>query len=271
MIAICPNPYRDIDLELTRKAEKLLTSAGYDCVIFRVFEDSEPKLETIAGELELAVVIGGDGTILNVARRLIDFSVPLLGINLGTKGFMASVEPEDLELILKAAAGDYKPSPRMLLDVTLEREGEIILRSSCLNDTVLHGCGETIKLTASTGDSKIISFSGDGIILSTPTGSTGYSMSAGGPIVEPEAEALIISPICAHSLAARSYVLSALHPVTVECSGLSGRRAYLSIDGNNYDDLKDGDRLTVKKSEKSICMVSIGSKSFFETVFEKLM
>ena len=151
-----------------------------------------------------------------------------------------------------------------------ERGGEIIYRDKALNDVVLHGYGDCIRLTAWCAGNRITSFSGDGIILSTPTGSTGYSMSAGGPIVEPEASAIIVSPICAHMMSARSYVLGASHDVTVLAEKLHGRRAYISVDGNSVMDLANGDLLRVHRSERCILMADMGLKSFFDLAFEKL-
>ena len=158
----------------------------------------------------------------------------------------------------------------MMLDIELERGGEIIYRDKALNDVGLHGYGDCIRLTAWCAGNRITNFSGDGIILSTPTGSTGYSMSAGGPIVEPEASAIIVSPICAHMMSARSYVLGASHDVTVLAEKLHGRRAYISVDGNSVMDLANGDLLRVHRSERCILMADMGLKSFFDLAFEKL-
>lgn len=280
MIAICPNPFRDAELNITRQAVKLLNEAGFETAVCPVFaEENDPvipeKMETqrlgdVARDCTLIIVIGGDGTILAAARQLHNADIPILGVNLGSKGFMAALEPEHMQLIVKAAAGEYTVSRRMMLDIELERGGEIIYRDKALNDVVLHGYGDCIRLTAWCAGNRITSFSGDGIILSTPTGSTGYSMSAGGPIVEPEASAIIVSPICAHMMSARSYVLGASHDVTVLAEKLHGRRAYISVDGNSVMDLANGDLLRVHRSERCILMADMGLKSFFDLAFEKL-
>ena len=280
MIAICPNPFRDSELKYTLQAVEMLKNAGYETAVCPVFAEDAPQmipsgvettaLEDVRDECSLAVVIGGDGTILAVARKLHDTNIPILGVNLGSKGFMAALEPEHMELITKAAAGDFIPSKRMMLDVELERRGKIVFRDKVLNDVVLHGYGECIRLTAWCGEGKVTSFSGDGIILSTPTGSTGYSMSAGGPIVEPEAAAIILSPICAHMMSARSYVFSAAREITVLAEKLRGRRAYLSADGGAPVNLANGDVIRVRRSERSIIMADMGLKSFFELAYEKL-
>ena len=225
-IVLCPNPYRDCGLELTKKARDILLAKEYKVAVCPVFGAHDPSVipddveisawSTVAYSAALFIVIGGDGTILHTARYLNHTEIPMLGVNLGTKGFMASLEPEDLELILDAAAGNYSSSFRMMIDVELIRNGEIIYADVGLNDAVIHGMGDCIKLTAWCDDERIMSYSGDGIIISTPTGSTGYSMSAGGPIVEPEAKNFIISPICAHYIGSRSFVLSPYHTITVK-------------------------------------------------------
>lgn len=280
MIAICPNPFRDSELKYTRQAAEMLHAAGYETVVCPVFAEDAPQmipedikattLDAVRSRCSLVVVIGGDGTILSAARQLHNADIPILGVNLGSKGFMAALEPEHMQLIVKAAAGEYTVSRRMMLDIELERGGEIIYRDKALNDVVLHGYGDCIRLTAWCAGDRITSFSGDGIILSTPTGSTGYSMSAGGPIVEPEASAIIVSPICAHMMSARSYVLSASHDVSVLAEKLHGRRAYISVDGNSAMDLTNGDLLRVRRSERCILMADMGLKSFFDLAFEKL-
>ena len=215
MIAICPNPFRDSGCALSLNIQSLLNEQGFETCICPVFSTEADgvvptdiqteKIEEVAAKCLLIVVVGGDGTILQIARQTHSITVPLLGVNLGTKGFMAALEPDEISYVLEAAKGNYTLSKRMKLDVTLLRGGEVICRDQALNDVVMHGYGDCIKITASCNGNRITAFSGDGIILSTPTGSTGYSMSAGGPIVEPNSESIIISPICAHMMSSRSF------------------------------------------------------------------
>lgn len=280
MIAICPNPFRDSGLTVTRRIEALLRSNGEETAICPVFAESEPEvlpediqavtLDKIAPDCRLAVVVGGDGTLLAVARQLFNANVPVLGVNLGTKGFMCALEQENIDLVAKAARGEMGLSRRMLLDVSILREGETVFSDCALNDAVIHGYGDCVKLTARSGGDIITSYSGDGIIISTPTGSTGYSMSAGGPIVEPDAENIIISPICAHMMGARSFVLGPERTVTVSAEKLHGRRAYLSVDGNWSYELKNGDVLRARRSENRTLMADMGLKTFFEMAYSKL-
>ena len=280
MIAICPNPFRDKGCELSRRIAALLNEHGYETSYCPIFADegdavlpqdlSFRQISELVGACSLIIVIGGDGTILHAARQIHPHSVPLLGINLGSKGFMANLEPEEYEYVLRAARGDYKLSRRMKLDVSLYRAGIEICRDQALNDVVMHGYGDCIKITALCNGNRITAFSGDGIILSTPTGSTGYSMSAGGPIVEPNAENIIISPICAHMMSSRSFVLSPDNVITVEMEKQHDRRAYLSVDGYSVTDLCGGDRLVVRRSESYTHMADLGLRNFYDIAFEKL-
>ena len=280
MIAICPNPFRDIDLACTLRARDMLKAAGFDSVICPVFSEDQPdiippqiptvRLEDAADKCTLLLVIGGDGTMLAVARKLRGGKTPILGVNLGTKGFMTALEPNELEYAVDAAAGYLRISRRMKLDVSLCRGGEIIYTDCALNDAVLHGYGDCIKMEVRCNGDLINSFSGDGIVLSTPTGSTGYSMSAGGPIVEPDAENIIISPICAHSMGSKSFVLGPDREVAVKMEKLHVRRAYLSVDGNAVIDLANNDVVSVKRSEDHTRLASMGLRSFYEIAYEKL-
>ena len=281
MIAICPNPFRDIDLEAAKEAAAILKAEGFESVVCPVFAESgEAQLppglayrdiSSVAGDCSLAVVIGGDGTILAVARKIHDFELPLLGVNLGTKGFMAHLERDELEQIAKAARGEVKYSRRMKLDVQVLREGEVICADCALNDAVIHGYGDCINITVSYHGDVVTAFSGDGVIASTPTGSTGYSMSAGGPIVEPDAENIIISSICPHVLGARSFVLAPDKEIEIKTERLHGRRAYLSVDGNSVCDILNGDILKVRRSARYTVMADLGNRSFFEIAYSKLI
>lgn len=280
MIALCPNPFRDVELKITEQVKKMLEDDGFTVCVCPVFGEGEPyaipegiEVSTLADSREgctLLVVIGGDGTMLSVARSTRTWNVPLLGVNLGTKGFMAALERDELPYILDAAHGNCCISRRMMLDVELVRGGELVFSDCALNDVVMHGYGDCIYLTARCDGDTVTSFSGDGIILSTPTGSTGYSMSAGGPIVEPDAKNIILSPICAHSMGARSFVLAPERHVTVTPGHLRGRKAFVSVDGNAGVTLLAEDVLSVRQSRHCTLMVHFRRKSFYDIAYEKL-
>ena len=280
MIAVCPNPFRDLDCRITRDIITRLEAAGFKTCVCPLFLEEgtvtlpadmkAAKLSAVAESCRMVVVVGGDGTILAAARQLHNTSVPILGVNLGTKGFMTTLEPEELDQIIPAVKGRMRLSRRMKLDVSVIRDGKLILSDSALNDAVMHGYGDCIKMIVYCNGVRITQFSGDGIILSTPTGSTGYSMSAGGPIVEPDAENIIISPICPHIMGLRSFVLGPDREVTVRMEKLHGRRAYLSLDGNSVLDLANEDIVLVKRSQNYTLMVDAGLRSFYEITYEKL-
>jgi NAD+ kinase len=227
------------------------------------------------GSADMIIVFGGDGTILRAARAAATTAgaarrVPILGVNMGAKGFMAEIEQEDIGLIPKAVCGDYPFEHRMMLDVELKRGGNVIYTDFALNDVVIAGMTKVIDLTLFGDGQKITHFSGDGAIVATPTGSTAYSMAAGGPIVEPSAGNIIVTPICAHVLAAKAFVLAPERRVTVELGHVKANPAYLTVDGGVYLNLVSGDVINVCKSEKETLFVHLSDKSFYKKVSEKL-
>ena len=230
LIVLCPNPYRDRGLAVAEKAASALRGAGFRVAMSPVFVELPQgsrmvPLHESARDAAMVVSFGGDGTFLHVAREVMGKNIPLLGLNLGAKGFMAGLEPEDVERVVAAAEGRYRPSVRMLLDVELVRDDEQIYHDRALNDVVLKSDVSCIGLRVQSDGVDITSFNGDGVIIATPTGSTAYSMSAGGPIVEPEAANIIVTPICAHVMAAKSFVLSPERRLLVTPERLRGTGA----------------------------------------------
>lgn len=273
-IVLCPNVKRDTELEYSRRLKEMLETAGYRVLVSPVYGHAEQMEETpLAQALEgasLVVTLGGDGTILRAAPLVMHANVPLVGVNLGHKGFLAGLGRDDMDQILRIAEGECTIVPRMMLDVELYRGGRLVFADTAINDAVVSGIVQNVTLTAYGADDRIFTFSGDGIIVSSPTGATGYSLSAGGPLVEPGAEAILLTPICAHDLAARSFVLAPERRVTVVPEELEDKRCVLSVDGRGTVDLRDGDRIVVTKSEYRTLLVHTGAKSFYDTAFEKL-
>ena len=277
-VILCPNPTKDELLETSRAAKTMLENAGFEVCICPEFVDGRPddlpgdlslcELEDVIDGAALVVSLGGDGTIMHTARRLMAHEIPIIGVNLGTMGFMAELDRSELEMLLPAARGEFTPSPRMMLEIGVERDGEIVFRDFALNDVFVHGVLQTIRMTARGDGRKILEFSGDGIVVSSPTGSTAYSLSAGGPIVEPTAENLILTPICATALTARSFVLAPDRVVSVTLSSLRCK-AFLSADGGSFE-MRGGDTLIVKKAEHKTLIAHVGEKAFYDIVFEKL-
>jgi len=279
-VALCPNPFRDQDLAVTLQTQKLLEEKGFKTIISPVFKTqnrvSMPgsvltvSMEQAVRCADFIVAFGGDGTLLRTAQYAAPAGVPILGVNMGHMGFMAEVEENELHKIVSAAAGEYEPSERMMLDVELKREGKTVYSGLALNDAVITGVVHTIRLEAIRDGRTITKFSGDGLILATPTGSTAYSMSAGGPLVEPSAENIILTPICAHALAIRAFVLTPDGSVTVKLGNLTEKDAVLSLDGGVAINLWENDEIVVKKSKYKTVLAHVGEKSFYDIAFEKL-
>ena len=280
-ILLCPNVKRDRDYALTLEVIGLLKGCSPSVIVCPIFDkNSEPPappdgvvvsdLDTELTGASMAIVFGGDGTILRVARAAALKDVPILGVNMGQKGFMAEIEKEDIALIPKAVCGDYAINRRMMLDMELIRDGRVIHRDFALNDVVIAGVTKVIDVTLKGDGQKISHFSGDGAIVATPTGSTAYSMAAGGPIVEPSADNIVITPICAHVLAARSFVLASDRRVSIELGAVKVNPAYLTVDGGTYVELVSGDVVSVRKSDKQTLLVNLANRSFYTKVSDKL-
>lgn len=280
-IVLVANVFRDAGFEKARKVYDMLSEAGHAVVISPVFlPDWDPSmlpgmraaaLEDAVKDASLVVAMGGDGTLLHVADYIRGREIPMIGINLGGKGFLAGLEETETSLLLDVAAGKCTISRRMMLDVELERDGEILFSQCVLNDVVIHGANaECIGILARCDDVPVTHFTGDGIIVSTPTGSTAYSMSAGGPLVEPDSENIILTPICPHNMAGKSFVLMPSRVVTVEPERIHDRPAILVADGGDCIPLVKGDCIRVKKSQNSVLLADSGARSFYENAFEKL-
>ena len=274
-IVLLPNESRDEGLVCTKELRKMLSDHGHDVVISPVYGDTPciegvPMEKAIVGA-DLLVSLGGDGTILHLAPRIMTYKIPLVGVNLGHKGFLTELDRSTMGRLVDAAEGKYEIVPRLMLDVEILRAGRRIFKDTAINEALISGIVQNVRLTALGDGERILNFSGDGIIVASPTGSTAYSMSAGGPLVEPDAENIILTPICAHMLAARSFVLTADRVVTV-CPQDVGpdKRCILSVDGRGMTDLQKDDQVVVKKSNYKLLMAHMGLKSFYETAFEKL-
>ena len=279
-IILYPNVSRDIDLEMTRKVGDLLKKHGRNTVICPLFDDEDEsilpvgfktaELEDAISSAEMIITFGGDGTILRAARAAADLGIPILGINMGGKGFMADIEVDEIELINSTASGDYETESRMMLDAEVVRGDEMVYGDFALNDIILRGDNKVIDLTLF-GDGQLISkFSGDGAIVATPTGSTAYSLAAGGPIVEPSAHNIIITPICAHFLEAKPFVLVSDRCVSIEVEFKKQSCAYMSADGRERVDIQSGDVINVRKSARYTRLIRLSDRSFYQKVSEKL-
>ena len=280
-IVVSPNPYRDKQFKHARQACQILKEAGAEvslCLPFdvdRSFEiPSDLRFREIQKEIRTAdmlICFGGDGTILHMAKAATRRGVPLLGVNIGTMGFMAELESTELEKLAMLATGEFTTEKRMMLDVTVQRSRDILFHDICLNDAVITKgvIARIVHLSVKCDGVQAMECGGDGVIVATPTGSTAYSLSAGGPIVEPEANNIIITPICAHEVGSRCIVASDRRVVTVEMVRNARRNAYVSVDGGRAFRLNLGDVVTVQKSHLETKLVRLKERSFYDVVNAK--
>lgn len=277
-VVLTPNPYRDKNFQTVRTAMKVLKDAGMEpklCLPFEVDRSYElpkdlrfHKLDRELQTAELVICFGGDGTILHMAKAATRKNVPILGVNIGTMGFMAELESTELDQLARLASDDYTLDKRMMLDVVVQRDRDIIFHDIGLNDVVITkgAVARIAHLAVKCDGVEAMECGGDGIIVATPTGSTAYSLSAGGPIVEPEASNILITPICAHDVMSRCIVASDKRVITVELVHNARRNAYLSVDGGKALRLNMGDVATVRKSNLETKLVRLKDRSFYDVV-----
>ena len=280
-VILTSNPYRDDNFKTARSALQILKNAGIDarlCLPFEVDKTfSLPRdlrfysLDRELQNAELVICFGGDGTILHMAKAATRAGLPLLGINIGTMGFMAELEPSDLEQLKRLANDDFELDERMMLDVTVTRDREIIFHDICLNDAVITkgAVARTVYLNVECDGVQAMECGGDGVIIATPTGSTAYSLSAGGPIVEPDAQNILITPICAHDMVSRCIVASDKRVIKVNVVKNSRRNAFLSVDGGKAVRMNIGDVAIIKASPMRTKLVRLKKRSFYDVVNAK--
>ena len=237
-------------------------------------EDGAPELHPDGvADLDLLLTLGGDGTLLRGARMVAPFGVPVLGVNLGHLGFLTSFGPDELEAgLAQLMEGETELDERMVLEIRAESaDGEVHTSCLALNDAVLHrgGMARMIRMAVRAHDEEVGTYSADGIILATPTGSTAYSLSAGGPIVSPVVDCIIATPICPHTLAVRPLVLSASETVTVDVLTPS-EALILTVDGQESANLVPGDRLVARRTDPPLRLVRFPGQTFFSTLRRKL-
>ncbi len=221
---------------------------------------------------QIVLVIGGDGTMLRAARTVYGKEIPILGINQGYLGFLTEVEVEHLDKALtQLLSGNYQVERRMMLNATVYRDNVCIADVNALNDMVVtKGALSRIIRTELYLDEQLVErHYGDGLIFSTPTGSTGYSLSAGGPIVYPSVDVCIMAPICSHSLISRPMIFSPEHTLSVRMESV-GAPAMLTVDGQNGVELQQGDLIQIKKAEHDTCLLVLEQRNFFSVLQGKL-
>ena len=277
-VILTPNPYRDKNFQTVRTAMRILQEAGVEprlCLPFEVDRTYDlpkdlrfHKLDRELQNTELVICFGGDGTILHMAKAATRHGVPILGVNIGTMGFMAELESTELDKLALLATDDFKIDSRMMLDVTVQRDRDIIYHDICLNDVVITkgAIARIVHLSVRCDGVEAMECGGDGIIIATPTGSTAYNLSAGGPIVEPEARSIMVTPICAHDMVSRCMVASDKRVITVGLTHNARRNAFLSVDGGKAVRLNMGDIATVRRSNMETKLLRLKDRSFFDVL-----
>lgn len=279
-VGLWPHPQKAEALRLARELVSLLQVKG---VSVWLTEEGRERLtdvtvqgvcgpEEIGGQIELLVVLGGDGALLSAARAVAREEVPLLGVNVGHLGFLTELEGGDVEQAVdRLLAGDFRLDSRLMLRSRVERQGEIVAEHLALNDVVITRTtfARMIRLRTFVGGEFVVEYMADGMIVATPTGSTAYSLSAGGPIVSPEVEAVVITPICPHTLAARSIVVPPREEIVVELVGRE-EGTLLTVDGQEGVPLIKTDRLLVEVAPYRTRLVRLHARSFYALLQSRL-
>ncbi len=227
----------------------------------------------IRDQAELVVVLGGDGTLISVARLFSGRDVPILGVNLGSLGFLTEITVEELYPRLeKVLEGNPRVSERMMLEVTLHREGQQIEKGHVLNDMVINkgALARIVDLETKVNRHFLTTYKADGLIISTPTGSTGYSLSAGGPIIHPLMSCIVITPICPHTLTNRPIVVTDESVVSITVASSFDEKVYLTLDGQVGFELREGDSVEVRRALKTTALVMSKTRDYFEVLRTKL-
>ncbi|MBE6687894.1 MAG: NAD(+)/NADH kinase [Ruminococcaceae bacterium] len=283
-IAVVPNLFKDIDLSCTCKVMKYLLTKY--CTIYIPIEYSNPLSvyadntkvrfadeDEIYHTAQMIVSIGGDGTILKISHKAAPAHLPILGINMGTVGFMTELEVSEIDLMDSVFNSEYSVEERMMLDVEVIREGTVISNFSALNDAVLSKgvISKLIEIDLYSGDTEVTYYRTDGLIVATPTGSTAYSLSAGGPIVDSELECICVTPVSPHSfMNSRPMVYSPKTTLTLKTSRQRDDQVFLTVDGLENVRILYGDEIRIKKSSLTCKLIRIKNTGFYDVVYKKL-
>lgn len=280
--ALLTNYSKDKRLVYTRMIKTYITENGGSYWIPRYISepdkdgDQRYDFSDMPEDIECVLVLGGDGTLLQAARELLQRHIPLLGINLGTLGFLTSAEKSELPKCLNSVLDDScSIDERMMLEGVAYHGSEKIQMNIALNDVIIARAGfsRLVELKIYVNGELLSIYNADGIIVSTPTGSTGYSLSAGGPIIFPQTDVIVITPICPHSLQARSLVVSGEDRIMIEI----GRRrktqkeeAMVTFDGRSAQELETGDRIEIYKAQETTQLIRLKGRSFYQVLQNKI-
>ncbi len=274
---VIANEKKDSGLVTAKHIQSYLEAHGKSCEIILTEDRGRyTDADRIADSTDCVLVLGGDGTLLQAARDLVEKDIPLLGVNLGSLGYLAEVEKNALDDVLpRLLSEEFEVEKRMMIEGTILRKEELVGSAYALNDVIVTRSSsfQIIHYHIYVNGQFLNSYNADGMLISTPTGSTGYNLSAGGPIVEPGARLLLLTPICPHTLGSRSIVLSAEDEIVIEiAAGKDGCRQQVEVnfDGSKQIVLYTGDRIVVKRSKRETKIMKLKRGSFLETLHRKM-
>lgn len=273
---IYTNYHKDPMGDMTKQVAGYLKEKGQKYTFVTTPDGNVMPAEEMPQDTFCMLVLGGDGTMLRAARDTKHMDIPLIGINLGTLGYLTEIEPSNVSAALdKLISGEFQTVSRMMLDGFVYEGTSLKKQGRALNDIVISRSGslQINKVRVYINDKFLKDYDADGIIVTTPTGSTGYNLSAGGPIVDPKAELIMLTPICPHTLNARSIIFSSEDVVEIEI--LAGREGQVqkleaSFDGGNPISMETGTRIRIVKSEKTTEIIHINQVNFLEVLHEKM-
>lgn len=280
VISVFPNLNNNGVSELAFDVIKILTDGGADVYVQNeykpIFKSTKAKFENFDKAMSLcdcAIAIGGDGTTLNIAKKAAFLNKSALGINAGRLGFMSGIERDELSLLTKLINKEYIIDERAMLKATIEKDGEVLSSHHCLNDIVVSrgNFARLIDITITCDGRSVSNMRSDGVIISTPTGSTAYSMAAGGPVVSPEADCIIETPICPHSLMDRSIIFSADKELIVTANNDQNNSPIMTVDGQEAVNLTPGCQIHIKKSDITTKLIKLKPENFYEVLNKKII
>lgn len=280
VISVFPNLNNNGVSELAFDVIKILTDGGADVYVQNeykpIFKSTKAKFENFDKAMSLcdcAIAIGGDGTTLNIAKKAAFLNKSTLGINAGRLGFMSGIERDELSLLTKLINKEYIIDERAMLKATIEKDGEVLSSHHYLNDIVVSrgNFARLIDVTITCDGRSVSNMRSDGVIISTPTGSTAYSMAAGGPVVSPEADCIIETPICPHSLMDRSIIFSADKELIVTANNDQNNSPIMTVDGQEAVNLTPGCQIHIKKSDITTKLIKLKPENFYEVLNKKII
>lgn len=279
--AIVANLTKSGALEFTKNAISRIKSGGSTAALteeYRVYFSESDNIEYFSSceammkSCDIVIAVGGDGTIIRTAKYAAAENRPILGVNFGRIGFVAQLEPGELSKLDDILKGNFKTENRMMLRAELVRKNGEKSVSYALNDVVISrgSYSRIVDFTIGHNDREICSYRADGIIFSTPTGSTAYSLSAGGPVVQPNMDCIVFTPVCTHSLFSRPMVFSADSELRIRAGGDDSCEVIVTVDGQRPEKLGEGDYVTISRAQRPVKLIITSEKTFYEVLSDKL-